>query len=492
MLNIKKIISLILLSTCVLSSLAACSSNMKNDNAVSIDSTVDIQSSSVETSEIEDYYPDITNIDLNGTDLGMLYFSNLLQHGWQNIPTDMNPIEETGDILNDIVYLRNRDAESKVNIVINEYPAKSKEAFNDLLKQCVMSGDDIYDLGFQSIVGISGLIDDGLLRDINTVGVNTDAPWYDHNSIESLTIADKLFYVINDISFYDKLSAIVTFFNKSIAENYNMDDFYQKVADGEWTYEYMLNCAEQISMDLNGDGQMDMNDTYGILCQNDGSYFLLHAAGLNVSEQSEDGLRFTANDERFITALQDIFDLMSSDLYMNVHKFGTSFTVAMKVFLDNRNLFMIRPIQSVFSMRDMEADFGIIPMPRYFEDDSDYHTPTNIYSGIIMCVPKNPKNNDYIALVTDLLAAESHEKVMPVLYDVVLDSKLSRDDITSKMLDIVFENRTYDPGLIWDIGGIRTTIVTSKHLNISSTIASITEKAEVEIAELYDAFVLAE
>jgi len=489
----KKTLALMLALASLCTAFAACSGGDSGNSVTSAEDSAseNTADSSSESTAEADFYPDIEGVDLDGADFGMVYFSNLLNHNWLGIPTDMNPTEETGDILNDAVYSRNRDVEDMINIVINEYPTGGgQKGFNTALSQAVMAGEDVYDLGFQSIVGIIGLADGGLLRDINTIGVNTDAPWYDQKSVEEMTVAGRLFYANCDISFYDKLATIVTFFNKDIAEDYNMDDFYLKVADGEWTYDYMLKCAGQISSDVNGDGVMNMDDVYGILCQNDGSYYLLHSSGLKVSERQGDELRLAINDERFVTTLQEIFDLMSSELYLNTQKFGANLNTAIKLFIENRNLFMIRPIQSAFSMRDMEADFGIIPMPRFFEDDPDYHTPTNIYPGTIMCVPKNSKNEDYIGLVLDLLAAESHDKVMPVLYDVVLDSKLSRDDITAEMLDIVFENRMYDFGLIWDIGGLRTKIVTPAHLNVASELASITEKAEIELEELYDALSL--
>jgi len=134
-----------------------------------------------------------------------------------------------------------------------------------------------------------------------------------------------------------------------------------------------------------------------------------------------------------VTTLQSVFDLMDSDLYINIHHYNMSISQAIKMFTEDRSLFLIRPIQSVFGMRDMEADFGIIPLPRYFESDENYYTPMNIYPGVIMCVPQNSKNTDYICTVIDLLAAESHENVMPVFYDMVLDSKLVRDEVTASI-----------------------------------------------------------
>jgi len=490
--HISKLTAMLLLIS-MLASFAACAS----DDNTALDTSADTSAAS-ETAETApsdnpaDYYPDIEGMDLKGASFNMIYFSNELSHGWTGIPSDMNPAEETGDILNDAVYNRNRKVEDLVNIVISETPIKGQPAVNEAINTAVMSGDDTYDLAFQSISAIIGLAENGLVRDMYKLGLNTDAPWYDAKSVEEFTISNKLFFVNCDISYIDKLSTIVTFFNKSIAENYNMDDFYKKVEDGEWTYDYMLECAEKISADVDGDGEMGANDTYGISCQTDGAYYLLHSSGLKFSEKTADGLRFTGEDEAFVTTLQNVFDLMDSDLYINIHHFNMSNADAIRMFTEDRSLFLIRPVQSVFGMRDMEADFGIIPVPRYFESDENYYTPMNIYPGVIMCIPQNSKNTDYIGTVVDLLAAEAHENVMPVFYDMVLDSKLVRDEVTAAMLDIAFDNRVYDLGFVWDIGGLRSLIGQHKTFNVASTVGSIVERAEIEIEELYDAMYLAE
>ncbi len=487
MYKLTRMIALFLLAATI-ATFAACSSDTTDAGGTTTSASESTTISTDPTSP-SDMRPDVDGLDLGGADFGMLYYSNLLTYSWTGIPTDMNPTEETGDILNDAVYNRNRSVEERVNIVINEYPQKGHQAVMEALQQDVMSGDGVYDIAFQSIAEIAPLTSGGLIRDISATGAQVEAPWFDQKSVEELAVNGKLYFATTDISYLDKLATIVTFFNKSIAENYSMDDFYQKVSDGEWTYDYMLECAEQISADINGDGAMTKEDNYGILCQNDGQYYLLHSAGVKVGANNGGEMVFSMAEEKSINVLSDIFALMNSDLYFNCHTHGVDIAGAIKMFVENRGLFLIRPIQSVFSMREMEADFGIIPVPKYYEDDDEYHTPTNVYPGIIMCVPTNAKNTNYIGQLIDLLAYESSQTVMPVFYDMVLDSKLSRDDITSQMLDIVFDSRVYDLGFIWDIGGFRSFLGTASFNStesVASTIAGMEERAALEVQEMYE------
>ncbi|MBQ8641134.1 MAG: extracellular solute-binding protein [Clostridia bacterium] len=484
----RKHITLLALLLALLTALPSCGSADTGETDAPAGET---QPAAEDTTAAEDTadtipYPDVTGVDLGGVNFNMFYFSNELNHGWSGIPTDLNPTETTGDILNDAVYQRNRAAEEMINIVITEEAAAAGyDQLGKALQTSVMASDNLYDLAFPNIVGVIGLADGGLLRDIYTLDVDIDAPWYDQKSVSEMTISDKLFYVESDITYIDKLATIVTYFNKSITTDHGMDDFYQVVKEGAWTYDYMLEMAEQVTEDVDGSGTMDDKDAYGIACQNDGSYYLLHAAGQKIGDKSENGLRFAAGDERCVTALQDIFDLMASDHYFNAHKYNYGMAQIADMYIEDRALFLIRPLQTVFNLREMTADFGIIPMPKYYEDDDSYHSPMNIYPGIIMCVPRNAANTDYIGTVIDLLAAESNKTVMPSFYDMVLDTKLTRDEMSAAMLDIIFETRVYDLGLIWDFGGFRTAIVTPNHIEVASTVASVTTAAETQIAELY-------
>lgn len=431
--------------------------------------------------------------DLGGAKINMIYFSNEINHGWSGIPNDLNTDETTGDILNDSVYSRNRKVEEKLNITITAEAAK--QGYDQLTKavqSSVMAGDNAYDLAFPNIVSIVGMADSGLLRDFMKIDVNLSSGWYDQKLISELTIAEKLFYIESDISYIDKLATIGVYFNKSIVDDYGLSDYYKLVTDGGWTYDKMVTDAAQITSDADGNGVMDQNDTFGISCQNDGSYYLFEAAGLKIGEKDGDSLRFSAGDERAVTALQNIFDLMASDNYFNSHKFNYSIADITQMYAEDKALFLIRPLQSVFNLREMTSDFGIIPMPKYFEEDTSYHSPMNIYPGTIMVVPKNTANEDYIGTVIDVLAAESYNEVMPSFYDTVLDTKLVRDETSSLMLDIIFDNRIYDFGLIFDLGGLRSKITTTEYLNISSTIASIKPAAEKQADELYQMMVNAE
>ena len=175
-------------------------------------------------------YPNVENIDLDGVDFRLFYFSNAANHAWTGIPTDFNPSETNGDVLNDAVYHRNRTVETLVNVNFAEEEAPvGYDQLGKALQTSVMANDNLYDLAFPNIVSIIGLADGGLLRDIQKLDMQIDAPYYDQKSIEEMTIANKLFYLESDITFTDKLAAIVTYFNKNITSDQGIPDLYETV-----------------------------------------------------------------------------------------------------------------------------------------------------------------------------------------------------------------------------------------------------------------------
>ena len=57
------------------------------------------------------------------------------------------------------------------------------------------------------------------------------------------------------------------------------------------------------------------------------------------------------------------------------------------------------------------------------------------------------------------MAAESHYTVLPEYYEINLKGKVVRDPESRDMLDLIFSNRIYDLGQIYDPGGVANTLI---------------------------------
>ena len=114
-------------------------------------------------------------------------------------------------------------------------------------------------------------------------------------------------------------------------------------------------------------------------------------------------------------------------------------------FREGRALFYATPMTNVVGFRDMEDDFGILPYPKLdAEQENYYSTAMDNFSFLLM--PVDVKNVENAGLITEALAAESYRTVIPAFYDTVLKTKVSRDDDSAEMLDIVRDNLIFNLG----------------------------------------------
>jgi len=111
------------------------------------------------------------------------------------------------------------------------------------------------------------------------------------------------------------------------------------------------------------------------------------------------------------------------------------------MFINNQTLFFSSNIHSAVSLRSMETDFGIIPLPKYDENQSGYHT--YVYPPPVMIVPVTTVDLNRTGMILEALCYESTDTVLKAYYDDLLKTKISRDDESEGMLDIIFQNRIY-------------------------------------------------
>ena len=106
-------------------------------------------------------------------------------------------------------------------------------------------------------------------------------------------------------------------------------------------------------------------------------------------------------------------------------------------------------------MRAGEADFGIIPTPKYEESQDAYYSMVSQHTTGLMSVPITLTGDKLseVGMVLEALAAESHYTLIPEYIETSLKTKNSRDAESADMLDIIINNRVFDPMIIYNFGG---------------------------------------
>ncbi|MBO5273100.1 MAG: hypothetical protein J6I45_00635 [Clostridia bacterium] len=480
--NFKKITALLLLLALLIPTFAACAGG--DTDTGSADTTAAVTTATPEdtTPSLEELYP-IPEMNYDGREFNMM----ILRTGyWGQDYNDLYIEEDTGDAVDSALVSRNRRVEETAGVKLTS--TETAAVVGDI-SRLIKADDSTYEMVQDQAVSIMpSMASTGLLHDITTIeGITLDAPWYNQKAHDSVTLSGKLFMLGGDATASDKQGTAVVMFNKKLAEDFNIPDIYTIVEEGKWTLDTMAEYAKAVTADINGSSELDMDDRFGLIAEDFFGWNFLIASGCKIAEKDENDLPyFTAYNDRSMTVLEKIQNIMyDENIRGNAIKGGTweaeNYEI---VFGENRALFHANVLSTIAGYRNMESDFGIIPQPKFDEAQEDYITTISPFVSRFLAFPINNGDTEFIGNVVDLLARFGTDTVKSAYYDVLLTSKVARDDASERMLSLIFDSITYDVGSIFNWGNcwfIYQQHFTAKKDNFSSTWASIEKAANKQI-----------
>jgi hypothetical protein len=161
-------------------------------------------------------------------------------------------------------------------------------------------------------------------------------------------------------------------------------------------------------------------------------------------------------------------------------------TENINMFSADLSLFFESDFYHIQTLREMESDFGVLPFPKYNEQQENYRT--NVIFFDTTSVPITVTDTDRSSIVIEALTAESARSVIPAYYEVSLKTKYSRDNESQEMLDLIFNTRVVDLGnTIW-VDVIRDAVLAGMYKkndrDLASKIASMETKVNAELAKI--------
>lgn len=475
----KKLITWILLAAMAVSSLAACSGSGNGDSGKESNATT---TSAPETEEVDTrVYPDLPDVTYDGYKFKIAHWEI---DGWVMLE-DIDSDGENGDTINDAVYKRNSKIEDQYDVeIVGTYVLYSD--LNNIYRQMVTADDQSYDVCYVRGHEAPDLALNGYFLDLFRLeNIDWDAPWWDQQSIEELSLGGLLFMAESDLTLMDKGATSCMYFNTKLQKDYGVEDLYQLVLDNKWTWQKMLDIAKGVQDDLNGDSVMDKEDLWGVGANDDMTYMLLHAGGARYATKDEDDFPVISfGTEKNLQIAQEILDIMYDD---SVFFYGGN----NEMLRENRLLFHMDLIKTSYSadMREFE-DYGIIPLPKYDETQEDYGASVSIHHSSVLTVPKNIPEESYArtGLLLEALSAESKYTVLAPFYETVLRVKGVRDEQSIAMLDIIFDSRVYDLGEFYQFGDFNTEFLRANGRGYKD-VASLFEKNKKKIQKEIDTLI---
>ena len=456
-------LSLLLASLLLTASVVSCGSDTQTPSTETAQDTTPVTTEAVTEGYSTEY--EIPEVDYGGETFTIAAMSGLVSLWRAASYCEIFSEGENGDPLNDAIYQRNRKISETLNVNIEVYPMDNFGESSSKIRSLILSAEDVIDVALVHADGLPNLLGTGGLTDLYTLpNVDFSHTWWDQNAVKELTILDKMFAATGNISLYLDYAPITYFFNKKLVEELDLEDPYQLVRDGKWTLDQVIKMCTAAAADLNGDGAMkETDDRYGMLSEPGSLTYAVHASGASLTDKDDEGLPVLNVDVERASAVTDLFAPFMSDTSINMYSskvqgsYSNLFTdLFLPMFTENRALFYNNQLLVALNLRDMEADFGILPAPKLDEEQEDYLTPFNDWWGTFLIMPVTNTNYEMTGHVVEALGYWGQQLVTPAYMETTISSKALRDEDSLEMLDIIFENRIYDLASFYNWNNIDT------------------------------------
>lgn len=469
-------------------SLAACGSDVQNEAA----QTTAAPAQSPVT-EYEEEFSDRKNAkdNIGSYDFGGEAFNIVLSTEQMEEPYLAE--NETGDLVNDAVYRRTLAVEERFNTVLEHYDTGGNwSEVSDAVRKSVNAGDNAYDLGVaHTFIGLTGLMTSGALYDWNRLPVvDMTKPWWNTTAGEKLAIDNILLTASGD---YVYQRPMVLFFNKNMTADFNLESPYELVKEGNWTWDKLTEMAKSVSGDLDGNGIFDTNDRYGYSVMLGWQVVtVVHSMGLSLTVRDDQGYPtfqpFTT--DKMVSIVEKFYNLLYNgnqtllpvwEAYMGALGGYTP------LFESGQVLFLHSNTELLKMFREIEIDFGMIPLPKY---DAAQETHQVICDTQVLIVPADVTDPEFVGVICEALSFESYKTVVPAVYEVTFANKYLRDEESYDMFNIIRKGIVYDFGWTYGEGNemiyALERLMVQKSTDVASFYAKNHERFEKQFAKVID------
>ena len=352
--------------------------------------------------------------------------------------------EEGSDNFQSAVFRRNKLTEELLNVKISLIEAG--EYIYDqiaLARRLVDNQEDAYDMFVGNIDRNMRAAMDGYfynLYDIESFDLKAD--WWDQKLVNSYSYANsKLYLIVGHYNIFDDYAMPVVFYNQMVVEENNLTDPAEYVRSGEWTIDRMMADAAVVTKEINGDGVMTMDDSWGLL---DNGYVMIHfIEGCNtlIAGPDADGIpEIRISSESYINAAEHVYNsIVCSPYYLSVGN-----EEGIEILSSDRALYYYEMLGCINQLRDMESTFSLLPLPKESEAQREYTSTVNTVWATALSVPITNPDFERTGIIMDVLGGFSTDTVHTTLYEVLLGARLIRQPDTVEMLQYVLDSKQYD------------------------------------------------
>ncbi|MGM9625211.1 MAG: hypothetical protein ACI3XM_05830, partial [Eubacteriales bacterium] len=147
------------------------------------------------------------------------------------------------------------------------------------------------------------------------------------------------------------------------------------------------------------------------------------------------------------------------------------------------------------SYRDLEYDYGILPMPKLNEEQDKYYAYSQPWATAVPSIPITLTGDalSRAGTITDAMAAYGYDYIRPAVFDNVIQLKGTQDERSGSIINMMFDNVTFEPSVFLNCGPVYNTTIdyfVSKlgKQDIVSSYAAVKSKTEEAMQTLIETF----
>ncbi len=382
------------------------------------------------------------------------------------------------DPLYDAIHYRNIDVETRLGVRITTIGQagdfNSRTEWNERLSTSVLTNTGDYDgTAFYLSTG-SPLAKDGIFYNLCDLEkdyggyLEFSKPWWNQSLVNELGVFGTLFFVGGSLTISQVANGNCVFFNRDMFNERFPDEkdttLYQLVRDGKWTADVMANYVSQVWTDVNSNGVVDDGDIVGVrsgaLPGGDGSKLdaWIPAMGLKLTETNMFGeVEIALVNSQTVPAYEKMRNIFGNN--PGAFLMLSSEEETAETSIQNGNvLFFPETLNYGTHMRESEVNYGVIPAPKYDEDQEDYYIGFgNVASALAICSNLSDERAVMVSAVLEVLSAESYKQVIPVYYGTILQGQYSREQADAEMYDRILNSFVFSFGFAYSsqsLGGV--------------------------------------
>lgn len=355
-----------------------------------------------------------------------------------------------GEAVNDAIYTRNQDLMDTYNFTIevkntDNYQNQTKE-----ISTLVLAGDDAFELVCGHVVTTCNNAISGIYMDLYEVPyLDFTKPWWPAQSVEQMTVYDRMYTICSGINYRQLASSKVIFFNKDLLAANDLEMPYQWVLDGTWTMDKLISQSKGLYQDLNGDGKKDMEDLYGFSTFYSQNGFLISCDAQVLSPTDDGGREITVMSDKMVSLVETLYNWYyeSGDVYPATYESDKADFLP-NLFMANRAVYAFGHLyHAVDYYRDSDVSYGVAPMPKYDEKQDSYYV---FACPSLFSIPVSCQNPEFAGFVFEAMTYYGYYDIIPVYYEMTLQGKIadSQDDVT--MLEIINDHLTVSFAYCYD------------------------------------------